>query len=81
MTNPDAINIIEEQLPVVYDEAFTVKAQPWGTFVSRDLDGKALVTSLSEEGCIDTTRWYLKGRQEGFMEVVNQYDGTVAGKL
>ena len=81
MTNPDAINIIEEELPVVYDEAFTVKTQRWGTFVSHDLDGKALVTSLSKEGCINATRWYLKGRQEGFMEVTTQYEGTVTGKL
>jgi hypothetical protein len=81
MTNPEAISIIEEELPVVYDEAFTVKEQRWGTFDSYDLEGKPLVTSLTKEACISATRWYLKGRQEGFTEVITQYDGTVGGKL
>ena len=46
-------------------------------------DGEELVTALSEEQCISGTRFYLKGRQEGWSSnnsrVVN--DGVVGGKL
>ena len=88
MTDPaptpsPTINVIKEDLPQsqVYDEAFTVTKQRWGTFVSHSLDGEALITSLSLEGCVDATRWYLKGRQEGFAEVATKHEGTVGGKL
>ena len=83
MTDPATISVIKEDLPKspVYEDAFTVKKQRWGTFVSHDLDGEALITSLTEERCIAATRWYLKARQEGFTEDVTQYDGTVGGKL
>jgi len=70
-----------EDQQAIYDKAFTVRKQRWGTFVSRDLDGNGLITSLDEEGCIAATRWYLKARQEGFTEEATQYDGTVGGKL
>jgi hypothetical protein len=73
MTDPKTVT--------VYDEAFTVKKQRWGTYVSQDLDGNALITSLSEEACVSATRWYLKAKQEGFAEVVTSYDSVVAGKL
>jgi hypothetical protein len=41
MTDPATINVIKETLPEspVYDDAFTVRKQRWGTFVSLDLDG------------------------------------------
>jgi hypothetical protein len=82
MTKLDAgTNAPKEETLEVYDEAFTVKKQRWGTHVSHDLEGKSLITSIEEQTCIDATRWYLKGRQEGFTEAVTRYDGTVGGKL
>jgi hypothetical protein len=62
------------------DEAFYVEKRRWGTYQSYDKDGTGLVTSLSEEQCTSATRFYLKGRQEGFTESAT-YEGSVAGKL
>lgn len=83
MTDPSTVNVIKEELPQqkVYDESFTVKKQRWGTFVSYDLEGSILITSITEDSCISATRWYLKARQEGFEEPVANYQSTVEGKL
>ena len=83
MTDPSTVNVIKEEIPqqVVYDESFTVKKQRWGTFVSYDLEGTILITSITEDSCISATRWYLKARQEGFEEPVANYQSTVEGKL
>ena len=62
------------------DDAFYVEQKKWGTWDSTDKDGKGLVTSLTEESCISATRFYLKGRQEGWPET-KVYDGQVGGKL
>ena len=62
------------------DDTFFVKQQKWGTWNSYDKEGKGLVTSLTEEQCISATRYYLKGRQEGFPES-RRYEGEVGGKL
>ena len=82
MTDPSTVNVIKEEIPqqVVYDESFTVKKQRWGTFVSYDLEGTVLITSITEDSCISATRWYLKARQEGFEEPVANYQSTVEGK-
>lgn len=69
-----------EAQTVTYDDAFTVKKQRWGTYVSYDLEGNGLITSLTEEQCINATRWYLKEKQEGF-EDAKTYDSVVGGKL
>lgn len=66
---------------IVYDESFTVKKRRWGTFVSFDLESNTLIISLSEEACINATRWYLKAKQEGFEEPVANYQSTMTGKL
>ncbi len=79
--DPSKINIIEEEPAVIYDEAFTVKRQRWGTYVSSDLEGNSLITSMTEELCVNATRWYLKARQEGFEETATKYESTVGGKL
>jgi hypothetical protein len=63
------------------DDAFTVDKARWGTFRSFDPEGKALVTSPTEEACVEATRCYLKWRQEGFTDGASSYDGTVGGKL
>ena len=63
------------------DNAFTVEKARWGTFRSFDPEGKALVTSPTEESCIDATRCYLKWRQDGFTDGASSYAGSVDGKL
>ncbi len=70
-----------EETPVI-DDAFWIKRQRWGTFVSVDAHGKEHITSLTEEQCITATRWYLKSLQEGWdNDNVVVHEGTVGGKL
>ena len=66
-----------------YDETFIVRKQRWGTHVSYSLtDDQAIITSLTLENCVAATRFYLKGKQEGWDETsVSSYEGTVGGKL
>jgi hypothetical protein len=71
---------MELNLENLYDDAFYVEKKRWGTYQSYNKDGTGLVTSLSEEQCISATRFYLKGRQEGFTESTT-YEGQVGGKL
>ena len=66
---------------VLIDGAFTVDKARWGTFRSYDSEGKGLITSLTEEACINATRFYLKAKQEGFTDESTSYDGEVGGKL
>jgi hypothetical protein len=66
---------------VTYDDAFWVKRQRWGTYVSVGADDLHIITSLTEELCIASTRWYLKARQDGFTKSEISYDGVVGGKL
>ena len=63
------------------DDAFWVKRQRWGTFVSVGVDDLEIITALTEEQCVSATRWYLKCKQEGFPEDSRSYDGVVGGKL
>ncbi len=56
--------------PTVYDECFTIKENRWGTFVSYTLDGRAVITAGNHEACLATTRFHLKGEQEGFPEAI-----------
>ena len=63
------------------DNSFTVDKAKWGTFRSYDIEGKGLVTSLTEEACVEATRCYLKWRQDGFTKGATSYAGTVGGKL
>lgn len=63
------------------DDCFYVKQGRflWDSF---DLEGKRLVSALTEEDCISGTRFYLKGRQEGWNDAnIVKHDGTVGGKL
>lgn len=66
-----------------FDDAFRVYKTKYNLWHSAAKDGEELVTALSEELCIRMTRFYLKGRQEGWNEsnskVLN--DGKVGGKL
>lgn len=68
---------------IVYiDDCFYVE-EKYGLWMSTLKDGEKLVTSSSKHLCIDHTRFFLKGRQEGWdieqSRVVN--DGKVGGKL
>jgi hypothetical protein len=62
------------------DDCFYVEQKKWGTWDSTDKDGKGLITSLTEQSCVQATRFYLKGRQEGWTES-KSYEGEVGGKL
>lgn len=50
------------------DDCFYVEQSRWKTWSSYTKDGKKLITSLHEDGCIHATRFYLKGLQEGFAD-------------
>ena len=79
-TKTKEIAPVTEAIPLI-DDAFTVDKAKWGTFRSFDPEGKALVTSPTEEACIDATRCYLKWRQDGFTDGASSYTGHVDGKL
>ena len=61
------------------DDAFYVEKARF-LWHSYDKDGNGLVSALTEDSCISGTRFYLKGRQEGFPET-KTHEGTVGGKL
>jgi hypothetical protein len=63
------------------DDCFRVEEKRWGTWTSYDKEDKELITSLHKEICISATRWYLKNKQEGFVENEVKYEGVVGGKL
>jgi hypothetical protein len=74
------------QLPIKMDEknliddCFYIEKARWDVYHSYDKEQKRIITSLTEEGCINATRYYMKGLQEGFMEVIT-HQGSVDGKL
>jgi len=65
------------------DNAFYVEQKKWGTWQSHYPDGKGLITSLTEEECIRSSRWYLKQKQEGAFDnmEVKTYTSTIDEKL
>lgn len=64
------------------DDAFYLERSQWGTWRSFDVNGKELITSLTEENCINATRFYLKGLQENWNnDTSSKYEGVVGGKL
>jgi hypothetical protein len=64
------------------DDAFRVYKTKYNLWHSAAKDGEELITALTEQQCIDGTRFYLKGRQEGWVGVEStQHEGTVGGKL
>jgi len=48
------------------DNAFYVEQKRWGTWQSHYPDGKGIITSLTEDECVRSTRWHLKMLQEGW---------------
>ncbi len=71
---------IKQNLGNLYDDCFYVQQKKYGLWYSTDKEGNGLITSLTEEQCVSATRFYLKGRQEGFIES-KVYEGEVGGKL
>jgi hypothetical protein len=64
------------------DDCFRVEQKRFGTFGSYDKEEKQLVTSLTQEQCINATRYYLKLQQENLLNNVGvAYTSTVDGKL
>jgi hypothetical protein len=64
------------------DECFYVEQKRWGTWQSHHPDGKGIITSLTEEECVRSTRYYLKWKQEGAINDSGvTYSSTVDGKL
>jgi len=73
---------LETETKKMYDDCFYVEQKKWGTWSSYDKEGKGIITSLTEEECVKSTRYYLKLKQEGSLsEVGSVYEGTVYGKL
>jgi len=62
------------------DDCFYVEKRKYGLWGSSDKEGNGLITSLTEDQCISATRFFLKGRQEGF-SASRTYEGRVSGKL
>ena len=46
------------------DNCFYIKYKKYGTWCSYDKEDGPLVTALTEEHCISSTRWYLQFLQE-----------------
>ena len=66
---------------LIDDCCYVVKARfLWHSY---DKDDNGLVSALTEDICIRMTRFYLKGRQEGWDETTSRVvnDGVVGGKL
>jgi hypothetical protein len=75
VTKPEDVDTI--------DDAFWVKKQRWGTFISIGADDLGIITALTEEQCVKATRFYLKGLQDNSFEHNKgvTYSGEVGGKL
>lgn len=67
--------------PKLIDECFYIEEKNYGLWHSWDKDGKGLITALTEDQCVSATRFYLKGRQEGWPEPEVVHEGIVGGKL
>ena len=63
------------------DDCFYIEEKKYGLWYSTDKEGNGLITSLTEQSCVQATRFYLKGRQEGWPEPEKVHEGTVGGKL
>ena len=54
----------------LYDDAFYTTKTYCGTWQSQDKDGSNIISSLTEESCIDATRYYLKCKQDSLSELL-----------
>jgi hypothetical protein len=66
----------------LYDDAFYVEEKRWGTWQSHYPDGAGIITSLTEEQCLKSTRWYLKAKfEKSIDENSKSYQGSMDYKL
>ena len=85
MTHSDPMNVEHPEIAEYewIDDVFRVYETRLKMWHSAMKNGTELVTDLTKESCINGTRFYLKGKQEGWNEetsrVVNS--GVVGGKL
>lgn len=64
------------------DDCFHIQQKRFGTWVSYDKDNVAIITSLTKNECMHVTRFYLKGKQEGWNDPNNiSYEGRIQNKL
>jgi hypothetical protein len=63
------------------DDTFRVQETRFKMWKSYDKRGNEIILSLDREGCISATRFYLKGKLEGFSDPISTHDGFVGGKL
>ena len=64
------------------DDTFRIEKKKWGTYQSFDKEGKGIITSLTEENCLFSTRDYLKNNFEKKIdETVTKYDGKMSYQL
>lgn len=63
------------------DDIFRVYETKYKVWNSVLKDNTELITALTRDQCISATRFYLKGKQEGFNEPLKTHDGIVGGKL
>ena len=67
----------------LYDDAFYVEEKRYGLWSSTDKEGNGIITSLTEEDCVRSTRWYLKSKQENLFDKISEktYNSIIEGKL
>ena len=66
----------------LYDDLFYIVEQKYGLWKSYDKENKPLVTSLTEEDCVRSSRFYLQLIQENRLNDIEvTYSSTVDGKL
>ena len=67
----------------LYDDAFYLEEKKYGLWSSTDKEGNVIITSLTEEDCVRSTRWYLKAKQEGEFDKISEktYNSIIEGKL
>jgi len=72
-----------EEGETIHDDCFVVRESRHGLWNSTTVKGRKVLCALTEEVCIDMTRWHLKMEQEGWPEgsTLGTYSGTVGGKL
>lgn len=69
----------------VYDDLFVIRKSRFGLFTSVKLDGTRMVTGLTLESCLHSTRFDLKAAQDGTLwegdNVKIMGSAIVGGKL
>ena len=56
---------------MIYDDAFEVKPTRYGLFMSYRLDGTPMITGLTEQAVVESTRFNLKAEIDGTLWTEN----------